>query len=162
AKIDGRSTRLMPVWEIQELVTAKPGTKVAFEVIRLGAPAQLAFELKEFAAPPVALETVKGVAVLHVRAFDDGTAAGVRQALGGAEAAAGKGRLLIDLRGVCSGKPEAAYATADLFATGDLGVLKRRSEELQAFHNAAQPIWQGKIVVLVDRSTLGAAEVFAT
>src|SRR5262249_26486057 len=73
-----------------------------------------------------------------------------------------KGRRLIDLRGVCSGKPEAAYATADLFATGDLGVLKRRSEELQAFHNAAQPIWQGKIVILVDRGTLGAAEVFAT
>jgi carboxyl-terminal processing protease len=179
AKIDGRSTRLMPVWEIQELVTAKPGTKVGFEVIRLGAPVQLAFELKEFAAPPVALEAVKGVSVLHIPDFDEGTAAAVKKALAsaagsaaepgtgapnaaGAPNASGKGRLLIDLRGVCSGAPEAAYATADLFAAGDLGVLKRRAEELQAFNGAAPPVWQGKIVLLVDRGTLGAAEVFAT
>jgi hypothetical protein len=73
-----------------------------------------------------------------------------------------KGRLLIDVRGVCSGEPEVAYAVANLFANGDLGVLKRRSEELKAFNNAGQPAWQGKIVVLVDRGTLGAAEVFAS
>ena len=43
-----------------------------------------------------------------------------------------KDKLLIDLRGVSSGDPEAAYAAARLFTSGDLGALKRRAEELQS------------------------------
>ncbi|HEV2844241.1 MAG TPA: S41 family peptidase [Thermoanaerobaculia bacterium] len=43
-----------------------------------------------------------------------------------------------------------------------MGALKRRAEELQSFRSEDRPAWQGKMVVLVDRGTLGAAEVFAT
>lgn len=161
AKIDDRSTRLMPVWEIQERLTAKPGTKLAFEVIRLGSPVQLSFDLKEFDPPPVTLETVKGVSSLYIPSFEAKTVEAVGKALSGASAEALKGRLLIDLRGVCSGEPEVAYAVANLFASGDLGVLKRRAAELKLFTNPAQAAWQGKVVILVDRGTLGAAEVFA-
>jgi carboxyl-terminal processing protease len=161
AKIDDRSTRLMPVWEIQERLTAKPGTKLGFEVIRLGVPVQLSFDLKEFDPPPVTLETIKGVSSLYIPSFEAKTVEAVSKALAGASPEALKGHLLIDLRGVCSGAPEVAYAVANLFASGDLGVLKRRAEELKLFTNPAQAAWQGKVVILVDRGTLGAAEVFA-
>ena len=60
AKINGRSTRLMPLWEMQETLAGKPGTKIALEVIRLGEPVQLSFDLKEFDAPPVSLEELEG------------------------------------------------------------------------------------------------------
>lgn len=161
AKINGRSTRLMPLWEMQEALTAKPGTKVSMEVIRLGEPVQISFELKPFDPPPVSLEEVEGVAMLRVPTFDKETVQEVRDALDKNRDKI-KDKLLIDLRGVSSGDPEVAYATARLFTTGELGALKRRAEELQTFRADDKPVWQGKTVVLVDRGTLGASEVFAS
>jgi len=123
---------------------------------------QLSFELKPFDPPPVSLEEVEGgVAMLHLPSFDKDTVQEVRDTLaknGGKI----KDKLLIDLRGVSSGDPEVAYATAKLFTSGDLGSLMRRSEQLQAFRADEKPVWQGKTVILVDRGTLGASEVFAT
>jgi carboxyl-terminal processing protease len=161
SKVNTRSTRTMPLWEIQELLAEKPGTKIAMELIRVGEPQQISFDLKAFDPPPVSLEDVEGVPMLRVPTFDEKTAADVRAALTKTPGRV-KDKLLIDLRGVSSGQSEAAYAAAKLFTSGDLGALKKRSEELQAFRAEDKPVWQGKMVILVDRGTLGAAEVFAT
>jgi carboxyl-terminal processing protease len=161
AKINGRSTRLMPIWEIQELLAGNPGSKIAMELIRIGEPVQVSFELKPFDPPPASLEEAEGVPLLHVPSFDAKTAANVRAILA-KESGKIKDKLLVDLRGVSSGDPEAAYATAQLFASGELGTLKRRSDEVQTFRTDDQPVWHGKTVILVDRGTLGAAEIFAT
>src|ERR1700686_53890 len=111
AKINDRSTRVMPLWEMQETLAASPGSKVSLE-------------LKAFQPPPVSLDQVDGVAVLRIPTFDDKTAAAVREALtrNGDKV---KDKLLVDLRGVSSGEAESAYATARLFTTGDMGALKR-------------------------------------
>jgi carboxyl-terminal processing protease len=161
AEVNDRSTRLMPIWEIQELLAEKPGTKIAMELIRVGEPQQISFELKPFDPPPVSLEEAEGVPILRIPTFDEKTAADVKAVLT-REPGKIKDKLLIDLRGVSSGDSEAAYATARLFTTGDLGALKKRAEELRSFRAEDRPVWQGKTVVLVDRGTLGAAEVFAT
>ncbi|MEA2602981.1 MAG: carboxyl-terminal processing protease [Acidobacteriota bacterium] len=161
AKMNNRSTRLMPLWEMQEVLAGQPGSKVTMELIRVGEPVQVAFDLKPFEAPPVSLEQVDGVPLLRIPTFDDKTADAVRDALkkNGDKV---KDKLLIDLRGVSAGDAESAYATARLFTTGDMGALKRRAEELQVFKSDDRPLWQGKTVILVDRGTLGASEVFAT
>ena len=161
AKMNDRSTRLMPLWEMQEVLAAKPGSKVTMELIRVGEPVQVAFDLKPFEPPPVSLEQVDGVPLLRIPTFDDKTADAVRAALTKSGDKV-KDKLLIDLRGVSSGEAESAYATARLFTTGDMGALKRRAEELQVFKSDDRPVWQGKTVILVDRGTLGASEVFAT
>jgi carboxyl-terminal processing protease len=161
AKVNDRSTRLMPIWEIQELLAEKPGTKIAMELIRVGEPQQISFELKAFDPPPVSLEVVEGVPLLRIPTFDEKTAEAVKAVIG-KDPGKVKDKLLIDLRGVSSGDSEAAYATARLFTTGDLGALKKRTEEVRSFRAEDRPVWQGKTVVLVDRGTLGAAEVFAT
>jgi len=161
AKVANRNTRTMPLWEIQELLAGQPGTKLQMELIRVGETVKAAMDLKPFDAPPVSLSEMEGVAVLRVPTFDEKTAAAVRDTLLRSTGKV-KDKLVIDVRGVSSGNPEAAYATAKLFANGDLGALKRRAEELQSFRGEDRPVWQGKMVVLVDRGTLGAAEVFAT
>jgi len=161
AKINDRSTRIMPLWEMQEALAAKPGSKVTMELIRAGEPKQVAFELKVFEPPPVSLDQVDGVAVLRIPTFDDKTAAAVRETLA-KNGDKVKDKLLVDLRGVSSGDAESAYETARLFTTGDMGALKRRAEELKVFKSDEQPAWKGKMVIVVDRGTLGAAEVFAT
>jgi carboxyl-terminal processing protease len=162
AKVGNRNTRTMPLWEIQELLAGQPGTKLPMELIRVGETVQASVELKPFDAPPVSLEEVEGVTLLRVSTFDDKTVGAVRDALARNAGKPNKDKMLIDLRGVSSGNPEVAYATAKLFTSGDLGALKRRAEELQSFRGEDRPVWQGKMVVLVDRGTLGAAEVFAT
>jgi carboxyl-terminal processing protease len=161
AKIADRSTRQMPLWEMQEILAGKPGDKVAMELIRLGQPVQASFVLAPFTPPPPSIEEVQGVALLRIPTFDAQTAGQVQKLLADNADKTRRG-LLIDLRGVSSGDPEAAYSTARLFANGDLGSLKRRAEEVKSFSGDARPAWQGHAVVLVDRGTLGAAEVLAT
>jgi len=203
AKLDGTSTRTMPLWEMQEQLAGAPGTKVSLEVIRLGTPVQTSFELKPFAPPAVSLmeaheegegnapaasnagnagnagnpannsETVKPHAarlpephgrtatVLRIPTFIAETASQVRGALG-PRGTAGNGKLLIDLRGVSSGQAEEAYEVAKLFAGGELGVMVRRKQELRSFDSGETPVWQGRLVLLVDHGTGGPAEVFAS
>lgn len=162
AKVGDRTTRIMPLWEMQEAMAAKPGTKVALELIRLGEAVPTTIELKAFDPPPVSLTEVDGVPLLRIPSFEKETAAQVKTALEGVAGAKSRQGLLIDLRGVSSGEPEEAYETAELFANGDLGALLRRDKELETFRGTDKPVWQGRIVVLVDRSTLGAGEVLAS
>jgi carboxyl-terminal processing protease len=159
AKLDGRSTHLMPLWEADQILARPAGTHVGVEVIRQGEPVRLSFDLKPFAPPPPALEEVKGARLLRIPGFGPDTATAVRAILSrGAERS---GRLLVDLRGVAAGDPEAAYAVGELFAQGPLGQLASRAGTVKTFASKAAPIWTGKVVVLVDRGTLGASEVLA-
>lgn len=159
AEIGGRSTRLMPLWEVQQLLAGAPGTKIELEVIRLGEPHQTSFELRRFDNPPAAVERVDGAPLLRIPAFDSETAGQVRAALAGLGA---EKSLLVDLRGVGGGDPEAAYAVGELFARGELGALLRKGERIASFQGAAAPLWEGEIVVLTDRGTLGPAEILAS
>jgi carboxyl-terminal processing protease len=166
AEVNGRTTRTMPLWEVQEVLAGKTGTKVAMEMIRVGEAVPVSFELKPFDPPPVVLSEAKTeaettVPLLRIPSFEKGAAERVK-ALLQENAAKTREGLLVDLRGVSSGEADVAYEIAELFASGDLGALKRRDKELETYNGAQQPIWQGKMVVLVDRSTLGAAEVLAT
>lgn len=163
SKIGDRSTRLMPLWEIQEIMAGKPGTPVSLDLLRLGEPVKAAFNLKPFDAPPPSLETVeKGVVLLRIPDFSGDAAAQARDLLAQARQRAGGRGMLIDLRGVSVGDPAAAYEMAKLFADGDLGALKRRGEEVETYKGQAAPLWQGKLVLLIDRGTLGPAEIFAS
>ncbi|HBL29925.1 MAG TPA: hypothetical protein DD490_24060, partial [Acidobacteria bacterium] len=161
AKVGDRNTRTMPLWELQEILAGPPGTALEIEMIRLGSPVKVSFSLQPFPVPAPSLAEVEGAQVLRIPTFDGETADRVKAILA-ANAAKLTSGLLIDLRGVSSGDPEASYAVARVFANGDLGTLIRRSESLLTFAGTEKPVWQGKTVVLVDRGTLGAAEILAT
>lgn len=161
AEVDNRTTRTMPLWEIQEVLAGKPGTRVALEMVRVGEAVPASFELKPFDPPPVSLTEAEGATMLRIPSFEKGAADRVKELLKGAADRTREG-LIVDLRGVSSGEADVAYEIAELFASGDLGALKRRDRELESYGGKSQPVWQGRMVVLVDRSTLGAAEVLAT
>jgi carboxyl-terminal processing protease len=178
AKLDGTSTRTTPLWEMQEALAGAPGTKVTLEVIRLSAPVQANFDLKPFTPPAVSLSQVgetpeangkgdKTATVLRIPSFRADTVEQVRAELGprgsaGRTPGTAEAKLLIDLRGVSSGDPEQAYEAAKLFASGELGAMLQRKQELRRFESSDTPVWQGRLVVLIDRGTAGPAEVFAS
>jgi carboxyl-terminal processing protease len=103
---------------------------------------------------------VREVPVLRIARFAAPTPAAVDAELQKVARVHGD-KLAIDLRGVAGGDPEVAYQVADLLVAGDMGTLEARDQVRQRFVAAGEPVWKGRLVVLTDRGTLGAAEVLA-
>jgi carboxyl-terminal processing protease len=158
SKLQGRSTRGMPRWRIQQLLGSPVGTRLELELLDSGDRYSAGFEVVEFAAPRPHIRTVRDVPVLRIPAFSEQTPADVDRLL----LEAGEKSLIVDLRGVAGGDPEAAYGVAERFAAGELGTLAGRHGALRHFAGPVPPIWSGPLAVLVSRGTQGAAEVLAT
>ncbi len=160
AQINGRRTRRMPLWEIQALFAGEPGTELALEVIRRGQSEDRTLTLAVFEPPPPAVVRQQEVPVLRLFRFGPETRDAVERLLTSL-AAEGADGLVVDLRGVAGGSSAAAYEVAELFVTGKLGGLKSRSEIIETFTGERLPVWQGSLVVLIDRATQGASEILA-
>lgn len=159
-EIDGRSTRPMPVWELQEILAGEPGTVLSLDLLRQGERQSVELTLGPYERPRPTLETVDGAPVLHLGSFRAENVEILRQLLEGPQAQSADG-MVLDLRGVAGGNPEVAYRMAGFLTSGELGVLDRRGETLETFSDDTPPLWQGRLVVVVNRGTLGAAEVLA-
>lgn len=161
AEIGTELTRVMPLWHAQQVLAGPAGTKVDVKVIRLGEVQHLTLTLAPFTPAPPAHSEQRGVSVIKVGSFDGSTLAGMEAALAAA-AKAGLDKLVVDVRGVVGGDSAVAFAVAGLFSGGDLGTLQRRGTAVETFRGRDKAAWQGKVAVLTDRGTLGAAEVLAT
>lgn len=160
-KIDGESTRRMPLWKIQSILAGEPGTSLAIEVMRRGQPEEMQLELAAYPRTPASLVEHEGAAALRLHDCEPATVGEVEKALSQL-AEGGDERLLVDLRGLAGGDPSLAYDMAEFFVDGPLGALRDRGGEIESFAGAAPPLWQGPLVVLIDRGTMGCAEVLAT
>jgi carboxyl-terminal processing protease len=157
AEVDGRSTRVMPLWEVQQLIAGAPGTALELKLLRFAETRDATLTLAAFAEPAPTLVERDGVPVLTLSGIDASTPGRVSSLL---DRVAGADRLLLDLRGVAGGEAAAAYEIAGLFTGGELGRLQRRDEPIESFSGDG-PSWSGRLVVLTDRATLGPAEVLA-
>jgi carboxyl-terminal processing protease len=160
AEVDGRSTRDLAAWQLASLLAGEPGASLACKVLREGDELEMTLALAEYPAPAPHIERVSGQPLLHPGRFVEGAAGAVRPLLAELSAAGGD-RLLIDLRGAAGGSTPAAYEIAGLFASGGLGKLAGRDGVVRDFGAAGEPIWKGRLVVLVDGFTQGPAEVLA-
>lgn len=159
AEIDGRETRVMPLWEVHQMLAGPPGTELDLHLVRYAENLETTLTLGGYEEPPPAVAFHGEIPVLTVQSIDGSAPGRVRDLLEGDLADAD--RLLIDLRGVAGGDVAAAYQVAGLFTEGELGRLTRRGETLATFTGDG-PAWSGRLAVLTDRTTLGAAEVLAT
>jgi carboxyl-terminal processing protease len=157
SRLDGESTRELPLWRIEKAFTGATGSKVSLEVLRAGETRDFTLELAEFEPPVAYLETYQNVPRLRVASFVKEAPAVVGKLLSTVEG----GELLIDVRGTAFGDVERAYEVAELFAAGDFGFLMKRDQKLETYSGTDAQSWRGRTVVLVDRGTQGAAEVFA-
>ncbi|MEM7479549.1 MAG: S41 family peptidase [Acidobacteriota bacterium] len=158
ARIDGELTREMPLWEVQQGLGGEVGKQVRLEVIRQGETLEKTIELGAFEASGIAFEEADGLPVARLSALDAASVEALRSYLRELES----DRLLLDLRRSSAGDPEVAFALADLFAEGDLGTLQERSEAVATFTSSGEPLWSGRLVLLVGRGTFGPGEILAT
>ena len=160
AEIDGEPTRLTPLWRVQNLLAKPAGSVVNLKIFRNQELKDLDLTLGTYASPAPEISEQGGVSVVKLFDFDDRATTAAATALKNAAQRAST-QFVLDVRGVATGSERVAYAVAGLFASGELGSLKKRSEAVETFEGGASP-WQGDLVVLVDRSSLGPAEIVAT
>ena len=159
-EIDGESTRRMPLWEIQSILAGEPGTSVVVEVLRRGQGHEMELELAAYPRSAASLARHDDASVLRIHDCEPATVGEAEKALDELVEAGGE-RLLVDLRGVAGGDPSLAYGVGELFASGPLGSLRDRNGEIETFAGVGEPVWQGPMVVLIDRGTMGCSEVLA-
>lgn len=160
SKLNGISTRQTSLWEAQVALSGEPGTVVTAEVLRQGRMEEFELTLGAFDSKGASLEMRDGVAIVKPGHFSESLPEQLADLLAVPEVIAG-GRLIVDLRSVAGGDLAAALAAADLFVDGSLGQLKERSEVVQEFASARERIWTGRLVLVTDRGSQGASEVFA-
>ena len=160
AEIDGRSTRGIPLWELQSVLAREPGTELGLEILRRGQAKELTLRLQTYEQTGATLEDHDGLAVLRLGRIEAETVEEVRKTLQDLSRW-GQDKLLIDLRGLAGGSSEAAYSIAGLFASGELGHLQSGEGAGVRFEGFADQPWTGDAVVLVNAGTQGPAEILA-
>lgn len=161
--VAGHPTRQMPVWAINHELVSAAGTTVELEIVRGGETKKLALPIEVVPFPAPRMEPTGGFPMLSLPRLEVAAVEPSRAMLAALPPATAEqpAKLIVDLRGVSGGEPEAAYALAGLFAQGALGDLKEKEKAIRSFHNDAEPVYRGEIAVLVDGYTAGAAEILA-
>ncbi|HEV8702886.1 MAG TPA: S41 family peptidase [Candidatus Polarisedimenticolia bacterium] len=163
--IDGRSTRLMGVWEASRALRGKPSTKVTLNVSPVAAAGRKTIELtRRTLAPPAPSGTLEApdAGVVRVAALQEGDAKRLDQAIAGLKKR-GAARLLLDLRGCSSDSLAEGIGAASLFINdGTIVTVTDRYDGDKAYKaDGRRRVWSGPLVVLVNEGTSGACEVLA-
>ena len=161
SRIGGRPTRQMPVWEINQAFVPADGRELELEVVRHGDTKTLKLVLAPAEPPAPTLAPVQGYPMLRIPRIDSAAVEVTRFLLARATAE-GAAKLMVDLRGIAGGDPEAAFALAGLFAEGDLGTLREKEKVEKSFTGSGSAGYHGELVLLVDGYSAGAAEILAT
>jgi carboxyl-terminal processing protease len=164
--IGGFTTRDMSVGQALNLLTGQPGTGVKVAVIRRGkaTPEELDIVREKLAASKIIVQkTDPDILVLRFPSLDAGRADEVRNRLVEAEKQ-GIHKVILDLRECGRGPVSEAISIARFFVpSGTLTTLRGQTVSTQVFSaEPKQMIWKNPVVVLMDATTSGAAEVLAS
>ncbi|HEV8268050.1 MAG TPA: S41 family peptidase [Thermoanaerobaculia bacterium] len=161
--IDGTPGRALALWEAEAKLSGKSGSRVKLLVVREGKPRRRTIDVLRAAWTPAGPSTsrVEGETVVRIPDFIPGTADAVKKILSTYDRTK---PLILDLRGNALGEFEEAARTAAFFVpAGILGEMK--GKKIETISYKAQPgerMHEGRVVVLVDSGTAGAAELFAS
>jgi carboxyl-terminal processing protease len=163
--IDNKATRDISLYDAKQLISGEPGSTVNLRVLRSGEkPLVIKVIRGTFRTPPVETKIETGkIGVIKVNSLETGEAADIKNQLLSLEKQGVK-KVVLDLRGVSSGPIEEGVAVANLFIKqGTLAkVIGRENSVLQSFEaDPSKAIFDGKVNLIIDLGTAGAAEVVA-
>jgi carboxyl-terminal processing protease len=164
--VDGRPVRDLSIDQSWRMILGAPGSTVKLDLLRSSdgfKREEVELERSRRKARPFTLEVEeRGIAVLRLHDLARVDPESLAEELGDVRSR-GVDRLLIDLRNVADIDPRAVAATAGLFSSGSLLVLKdREGEVLESVESeGAGNAWGGSIAVLVNGATAGSAEALA-
>jgi carboxyl-terminal processing protease len=163
--LEGRSTRDMSLAEIHGLLSGEPGSTVTVSVVRprRATPQKLTITREVVKEPAVSAKMMEGgIGYLQVDDFPKGRAQEVAGKIRELQRQGAK-KLLLDLRNSGSGEESEGITTANLFLDhGLIAYVQGQRYPRQDFN--AEPnkeVTDLPLVVMVNRSTAGPAEVMA-
>jgi len=163
--IDGKSTRDMSLAEILTTLSGEPGSRLNFSVVRArrAEPVKLTVIREVENVPPASDKMLESnIGYVKTDTLNKGKAQEVAAKIKAAEKNGAK-KIILDLRGCAEGDVDEGVALANLFLDhGVITYLQGQKFPRQTFSaDASKKITALPIVVLVNRSTAGAAEVAA-
>jgi carboxyl-terminal processing protease len=164
--IDNKATRDISLYDARQMLGGAPGAEVKLRVLRAGArPFVVAVRRGPAQVPVAETRTEAGrIGVIKVNSLAEGEAADVKARLQEL-LKAGAQKIVLDLRSVAGGSLSEGVKVTNLFiGEGALAqTIGRNNKALKTF--AADPkeaIFDGPVVVLIDRGTAAAAEIVAS
>ena len=162
--IDGRLTSQMSLLEAQSFLLGPAGSSVELSVIRSRRPYEVRLVREEWAFPEVGARIVEeGIGLLRIPHLEEGTAETVLAKMKMLRSS-GIGGLLVDVRGAAHGTLSEAVQVSDFFLVKGKPIVtvKDRHGEEKVLSSSMDPVISGiPVVLLIDRGTSGAGEVFA-
>jgi carboxyl-terminal processing protease len=164
--IGGFTTRDMSVGQAMNLLTGAAGSGVKVAVIRRGkaTPEEVDVVREKLATVKITSQKAEpDTLALRLASLDPGRADEVRGRLTEAEKQ-GIHNVILDLRECGRGPVSEAISVARLFVpSGTLATLRGQTVSSQTFSaEPKQVAWKGRVSVLIDATTSGAAEVLAS
>src|SRR5712692_7273095 len=164
--IGGFTTRDMSVGQAMNLLNGQAGTGIKVSVIRRGkaTPEEVDLVREKLTNPKLIVQKVDpDILVLRLPSLDAGRADEVRNRLLDAEKQ-GVRKVIVDLRECGRGPVSEAISLARLFVpSGTITTLRGQTVSAQVFSaEPKQVVWRNTVSVLIDATTSGAAEVFAS
>jgi len=164
--IGGFTTRDMSVGQALNLLAGQPGTGIKVAIIRRGkaTPEEVDLVREKLAAPKIIVQKAEpDILVLRLPSLDAGRADEVRNRLLDAEKQ-GVRKVILDVRECGRGQVSEAISLARLFVpSGTITTLRGQTVSAQVFSaEPKQVVWRNTVSVLIDATTSGAAEVFAS
>jgi carboxyl-terminal processing protease len=157
-------SRDLSLYDVEQLINGQAGTTIDLRVLHQGQSHKLTVTRAKITQPAVESRIEEpGVGYIKVTSFTDGKAAEVKSAVTDLTAK-GAQKIVLDLRGAANGKLQEGVSVANLFmGSGTLArTLGKGDKEIQSFTaDAAKAVFTGPLVVVIDHSTAGPAEVVA-
>lgn len=163
--IENRATRDISLYDAKAMISGDPGTTVNLRVLRAGEKPQVIKVTRGVTkAPPVEgrMEANK-TGVVKVYSLENGEANNIKTQVQGLMKQ-GADKIVIDLRGVATGTLDEGVAAANLFIkNGDIAKVVGKDNAVKKTYTAdpSKAIFDGKLSVIIDLGTAGAAEAVA-
>src|SRR5262245_8110338 len=157
-------SRDLSLYDVEQLLGGQAGTTVEVRILHQGQSRKLNLGRAKITQPAVESRIEEpGVGYLKITTLADGKAAEVKSAVADL-VQKGAQKIVLDLRGAANGKIQEGVAVANLF-TGNgtvarvLGKSDKETQTLSA--DSSKVVFNGPLVVVIDRSTAAAGEVIA-
>lgn len=157
-------SRDLSLYDIEQLLMGQPGTPVEVRILHRGQSRRLTITRGKVTQPSIETRLEEpGTGYIKVTTLSPGKAAEIKSQLS-EMVSKGAQKIALDLRGAANGNIEEGVNTANLFiSSGVLArVIGKGGKETKAYN--AEPgkvVFNGPLVVIIDRSTSGAAEIIA-
>jgi len=164
--IENKATRDISLYDAKQLINGEPGSTVNLRILRAGEKPQTIKVTRGAAkTPPVESRLESGkVGVIKVYSLDNGEATDIKTQVSNLTKQ-GAEKIVLDLRGVAAGSLDEGVAAANVFIrNGELAKIVGKDGVVKKSFVAdpSKAVFDGKLVVLIDLGTAGAAESIAS